>query len=59
MILAKHYKQFDGLASVRGTPYRRVQRLHYQCLQAQRAEVEAVHNQLTALKNSLGGPDID
>ncbi len=59
MILAKHYTQFDGLASVRGTPHRRVQRLHYQYLQAQRAEVEAVHKQLTELKNSPRGPDID
>ena len=39
-ILAGHDERRDMLASVRGTPYRRVERLYYEYIQAQRAEVE-------------------
>src|SRR5262245_6608960 len=45
-ILAKHDELRDRLASVRGTPYRRVARLHYEYIKAQRAEVETMLNRL-------------
>lgn len=51
-ILEQRYKDFDGLASVRGTSYRRVQRLHYQYLKAQQAEVETMLDRLTVLRGN-------
>jgi hypothetical protein len=42
------------LASVRGTPYRRVERLFYNYIKAQRAEVESMLARLSALE---GQPD--
>ena len=47
-ILANRDEQADMLASVRGTPYRRVERLHYDYVKAQRAEVESMLNRLPA-----------
>jgi len=38
-ILAKHDELRDRLASVRGTPYRRIARLHYEYIKTQRVEV--------------------
>jgi hypothetical protein len=49
-ILAQHDYRLDPLASVRGTPYRRIERLHYDYIQAQRAEVDALLQQLAALQ---------
>jgi hypothetical protein len=53
-ILASHDERRDGLASVRGTPYRRVERLFYDYIKAQRIEVEVLQNRLSALE---GQPD--
>ena len=41
-VLARHDERHDMLTSVRGTPYRRVERLFYEYLKAQRSEVEAM-----------------
>jgi hypothetical protein len=38
------------LASVRGTPYRRVERLYYEYIQAQRAEVASMLDRLSGLE---------
>jgi hypothetical protein len=46
-ILAGHDERRDALASVRGTPYRRVERLYYDYIQAQRAEVESMLHRLS------------
>lgn len=48
-ILSRHYRDFDSLASVRGTPYRRVQRLHYNYIRRQRVEVESMLERLKEL----------
>jgi hypothetical protein len=53
-ILASHDERRDMLASVRGTPYRRVERLFYDYIKAQRAEVEAMLARLPARE---GQPD--
>jgi hypothetical protein len=55
-ILAGHDEQHDRLASVRGTPYRRIERLHYDYIEAQRADVEVMLNRLSALENSPARP---
>jgi hypothetical protein len=54
-ILANHQYQVDRLASVRGTPYRRIGRLHREYIQGQRREVEALLNRLSALENGPEG----
>ena len=41
-ILARHDERRDMLASVRGTPFRRIERLFYDYIQAQHAEVESM-----------------
>jgi len=51
-ILARRDESRDALASVRGTPYRRVERLHYDYIKKQRAEVESMLNQLSKLESS-------
>ncbi len=48
-ILSQRYHDFDGLESVRGTPYRRVQRLHHSYIRAQRAEVDSMLERLEEL----------
>jgi hypothetical protein len=50
-ILVEHDYQADRLASVRGTRYRRIGRLHRDYIQAQRLEVEALLNRLSTLEN--------
>ena len=55
-ILASHDERRDMLASVRGTPYRRVERLYYEYIQAQRAEVESMLDRLSGLEDHAGGP---
>jgi hypothetical protein len=47
-ILANHDDHRDMLASVRGTPYRRVERLFYNYINAQRTEVQALLDRLSA-----------
>ena len=51
-ILASRDEARDALASVRGTPYRRVERLHYDYIKKQRAEVESMLNRLSVLESS-------
>src|SRR5271155_2378288 len=53
-ILAGHDERRDMLASVRGTPYRRTERLYYDYINAQHAEVESMLARLPALE---GLPD--
>jgi hypothetical protein len=50
-ILAGHDERRDMLASVRGSPYRRVQRLFYEYMQAQRAEVDSMLGRLAGLED--------
>jgi hypothetical protein len=45
------------LASVRGTPYRRVERLFYDYIKAQRAEVDSMLDKLSALGSQPDGPN--
>ena len=47
-ILAGCRRRGGGLASVRGTPYRRVERLHCEYIEAQRADVETMLKRLAA-----------
>ena len=55
-ILAAHDERRDMLASVRGTPYRRLERLYYSYIEAQRAEVESMLDRLSALENQADKP---
>ena len=55
-ILASHGERHDTLASVRGTPYRRVERLFYEYLKAQRSEVEAMLARLSGLEDQSDTP---
>jgi len=50
-VLASHDERHDMLTSVRGTPYRRVERLFYEYLKAQRSEVEAMLAKLPELED--------
>jgi hypothetical protein len=54
-ILANHDVRRDMLLSVRGTPYRRVERLYYEYIRAQRAEVEGMLDRLAALEDQADG----
>jgi hypothetical protein len=56
-ILAGRDERHDRLASVRGTPYRRVERLLYDYVKAQRAEVEAMLHRLPISEGSLDVPN--
>ncbi len=49
-ILANHNQQRDMLASVRGTPYRRIERLYYGYIKAKRAEVVAMLGRLASVE---------
>jgi hypothetical protein len=55
-ILAGQDEHRDMLASVRGTPYRRVERLYYEYIQAQRTEVESMLDRLAALEVQADRP---
>jgi hypothetical protein len=54
-ILASHDERRDMLASVRGTPYRRAERLYYDYIHAQRAEVDSMLDRLSALEDHMDG----
>jgi hypothetical protein len=54
-ILAAHDEERDRLASVRGTPYRRIGRLYYDYIKAQRADVTSMLDRLPELESSTGG----
>jgi hypothetical protein len=55
-ILASHDERRDTLASVRGTPYRRVERLYYEYIEAQRDEVDSMLAKLPALEGQPEEP---
>src|SRR5262249_41613489 len=55
-ILASHDEHRDMLASIRGTPYRRIERLYYDYIRAQRAEVDDMLDRLAALQDPQDGP---
>jgi len=48
-ILAQRDEQRDSLASVRGTPFRRVEQLYYDYIRSQSAEVQSMLNRNAAL----------
>jgi hypothetical protein len=50
-ILESHDEHRDMLASVRGSPYRRAERLYYEYIKAQRAEVDGMLDRLAALED--------
>jgi hypothetical protein len=54
-VLAGQDERAQGLASVRGDPYRRIERVHRDYIQAQRAEVELMLERLTELEGSPDG----
>jgi hypothetical protein len=54
-ILASHDERRDMLASVRGTPSRRAERLYYEYIRTQRAEVEGMLDRLAALEDQADG----
>ena len=56
--LAGRNETRDALASVRGTPYRRVERLHHEYIRKQRAEVESMLNKLSILESSPAARNI-
>lgn len=49
-ILAERDDRVERLATVRGDPYRRVERLHYDYIQAQRDEVDAMLKRLAKME---------
>ena len=49
-IMASHDEQRDMLASVRGTPYRRAERLFYEYIRAQRAEASSMLARLSEIE---------
>jgi hypothetical protein len=55
-VLASHDEGRDRLTSVRGTPYRRVERLYYDYITAQRAEVDDMLDRLAALEDPADRP---
>jgi hypothetical protein len=55
-ILAGHDYRVDRLANVRGTPFRRIGRLHHDYIRAQRLDLEALLTRYSQLANASGGP---
>jgi hypothetical protein len=55
-ILASYDERRDMLASVRGSPYRRLERLYYEYIRAQRAEVGSMLDRLSLLEDHADGP---
>jgi hypothetical protein len=55
-ILASHDEHRDMLATVRGTPYRRAERLYYDYITAQRAEVDDMLDRLSSLEDQADRP---
>jgi hypothetical protein len=56
-ILANHEERHEMLASVRGTPYRRIERLFYDYIKTQRTEVESMLAKVSALERPTGADD--
>jgi hypothetical protein len=55
-VLAHHDERHDMMASVRGSPYRRVERLYYDYIKAQRNEVAAMIDRIAALEGPAEKP---
>jgi hypothetical protein len=55
-ILTSRDEERDMLSSVRGSPYRRVERLYYEYIQTQRAEVAGMLDRLSSLEDQGDGP---
>ena len=55
-ILASRDERRDMLASVRGSPYRRLERLYYEHIRAQRVEVGSMLDRLSLLEDHADGP---
>jgi len=55
-ILASRDERRDMLASVRGSPYRRLERLYYEYIRAQRVEVGSMLDRLSLLEDHADGP---
>ena len=55
-ILASHEAQRDMMASVRGTPYRRVQRLYYLYIRDQQEEVRSMLERMAAVAGDASAP---
>jgi len=55
-ILTSHDYRRDPLASVRGTPYRRVERLHYDYINTQLQDVDELLRRLAAYDATPGAP---
>jgi hypothetical protein len=55
-ILAQYDEQRDTMASVRGTPFRRVERLYYDYIHAQRSEVQSMLNRIAAFDEISNQP---
>jgi hypothetical protein len=48
-ILAHHDEQRDSIASVRGTPFRRVEELYYNYVHSQNIEVHSMLHRIAAM----------
>jgi len=55
-ILASDNQRRDMLTSVRGSPYRRIERLYYEYIQVQRDEVDSMRGRLSELEDHTDGP---
>jgi hypothetical protein len=55
-ILARRDKRRDAMASVRGTPFRRVESLWYDYIRSQRAEVHSILDRIAATPVALNQP---
>jgi len=55
-ILASHNQRRDMLTSVRGSPYRRIERIYYEYIEAQRVEVDSMLGRLSELEDHTDGP---
>jgi len=55
-ILAGQNQRRDMLLSVRGSPYRRIERVYYEYIQAQRVEVDSMLGRLSELEDHTDGP---
>jgi hypothetical protein len=49
-ILAQHDERRDSMASVRGTPFRRVEALYYDYIRSQRSEVHSMLDRIAAIR---------
>src|SRR5262249_39324905 len=56
VVLASHDERRDMLASVRGTPYRRVERLYYEYIKTQLAEGDSLRDRLSLLEDLADAP---